>query len=78
LNFITEFDLEPLEIDTGPYSRDERLKGILWRLVFTVDETGCSEHVESREVKVMATVNCPDSSVPVPVDRVMPFDRHME
>jgi hypothetical protein len=39
------------------------------RFVFNVDETGCSEHIDSHEVTVVVPIDYPDPSVPVPVNR---------
>jgi hypothetical protein len=37
--------------------------------VFNMDETECSDHIDSREVRVIAPIDYPDPSVPVPHDR---------
>jgi hypothetical protein len=47
----------------------EKLMGVSRRFVFKVDETGCSEHIDSHEVTVVVSIDYPDPSVPVPVNR---------
>jgi hypothetical protein len=43
--------------------------GVSRRFVFNVDETGCSEHIDSHEVIVVVPIDYPDPSVPVSVSR---------
>jgi hypothetical protein len=38
------------------------------RFVFNVEETGCSEHIDSHEVTIVVPIDYPDPSVPVPVN----------
>jgi hypothetical protein len=47
----------------------EKLMGVSRRFVFNVDETGCSEHIDSHEMIVVVPIDYPDPSVPVPVNR---------
>jgi hypothetical protein len=39
------------------------------RFVFNVDETGCSDHIDSHDVTVVLPIHYPDPSVLVPVNR---------
>jgi hypothetical protein len=43
--------------------------GIPSEFVFNVDETRCSDHIDSREVRVIASIDYLDPSVLVPYDR---------
>jgi hypothetical protein len=43
--------------------------GIPREFVFNMDEIGCSDHTDSREVRVIAPIDYPDPWVPVPSDR---------
>jgi hypothetical protein len=42
--------------------------GISRRFVFNVDETGCSEHIDSYEATIVVPIDYPDPLVPVPVN----------
>jgi hypothetical protein len=57
------------EIDAWYNILSEKLIGVSRRFVLNVDETGCSEHIDSHEVTVMVPIDYPDLSVPVPVNR---------
>jgi hypothetical protein len=43
----------------------DKLMGVSRRFVFNVDETCCSEHIDSHEVIVVVPIDYPDPSVPV-------------
>jgi hypothetical protein len=55
------------EIDAWYNIISEKLMGIARRFVFNVDETGCSEQIDSHEVTVVVPIDYRDPSVPVPV-----------
>jgi hypothetical protein len=57
------------EIDAWYNILSEKLIGVSRRFVFNVDETGCSERIDSHEVTVVVPIDYPDPSVPVPVNR---------
>jgi hypothetical protein len=38
-------------------------------IVFNKDETGCSNHIDSGEIRAIAPIDYPDPSAPVPCDR---------
>jgi hypothetical protein len=46
----------------------EKLMGISRRFVFNVDETRCSEHIDSQEATVVLPIDYPDPSLPIPVN----------
>jgi hypothetical protein len=45
-----------------------KVQGIPRAFVFNVDETGCSEYSDSREVRALVPIGYPAPSVPVPVN----------
>ena len=45
------------------------VEGIPREFVFNMDETGCSDDSDAREVRVIAPAAYPDESIPVPYDR---------
>jgi hypothetical protein len=59
------FDMDASETDAWYNILSEKLMGVSRRFVFNVDETGCSEHIDSREVIVVVPIDYPDPSVPV-------------
>jgi hypothetical protein len=46
----------------------EKLMGDFRRFVFNVDETCCSEHIDSHGVTVVLPIDYPDPLVPAPVN----------
>jgi hypothetical protein len=46
----------------------EKLMGVSRRFVLNVDETGCSEHIDSHEMTIVVPIDYPDRSVPVRVN----------
>jgi hypothetical protein len=62
-------DMDASETDAWYNIRSEKLMGVSRRFVFNVDETGCSEHIDSHEVTIGVPIEYPDPSVPVPVNR---------
>jgi hypothetical protein len=57
------------EIDAWYNIISEELIGVSRRFVFSVDETDCSEHIDSHEVTIVDPINFPDPLVLVPVNR---------
>jgi hypothetical protein len=45
------------------------IDGIPRESVFNMDETGYSDHTDSREVRIIAPIDYPDPSIPIPYDR---------
>jgi hypothetical protein len=62
------FDMDASEIDAWYDILSEKLMCDSRGFVFNVDETGCSEHIDSHEVTVVLPIDYPDPSVPVPVN----------
>jgi hypothetical protein len=65
-------DSERLAVDaseTDAWSKilSEQLMGVSRRFVFNVDETDCSEHIDSHEVTIVVPIDYPDPLVPMPV-----------
>jgi hypothetical protein len=46
----------------------EKLMGVSQRFVFNVDQTGCSEYIDSYDVTIMLPIDYPDRPVTVPVN----------
>jgi hypothetical protein len=61
-------DMDASEMDAWDNILSEKQMGISRRFVFSVDETGCSEHIDSYEMTVVLPINYPDPSVPLPVN----------
>jgi hypothetical protein len=57
------------EIDAWYNILREKPTGVSRRFVLNLDETGCSEHIDSHEVRVVVPIDYPDPSVLVPVNR---------
>jgi hypothetical protein len=55
------------------YAWFERLStmvdGVLRAFLFNMDEIGCSDHPDSREVRVIVSIDFAEPSVPVPFER---------
>jgi hypothetical protein len=56
------------EIDACYNILSEKLMGVSRRFVFNIDETGCSEYIDSHEVTIVVPIDYPDRTVPVPVN----------
>jgi hypothetical protein len=61
--------VNPDEIFAWSHRLRSIVDGIPREFVFNTDETGCSDHIDSREVRLIAPINDPDPSVLVPYDR---------
>jgi hypothetical protein len=61
--------VDPGEIEAWFNKLEEKVQGIPRAFVFNVDETGCSEYSDSREVRALVPIDYPAPSVPVPVNR---------
>lgn len=61
--------VDPAEIEAWFRNLAAEVAGVPRDFVFNVDESGCSDHTDSHEVRVIAPVDYPNPSVPVPYDR---------
>jgi hypothetical protein len=61
-------DVDASETDAWYNILSEKLMGVSRRFVFNVEETGCSERIDSHEVTIAVPTDYPDPSVPVPVN----------
>jgi hypothetical protein len=61
--------VQPEHIEAWFERLEQSVAGVPREFVFNVDETGCSEYSDSREVKVLVPIDYARPSVPVPVDR---------
>jgi hypothetical protein len=61
--------VDPGEIEAWFNKLEEKVQGIPRAFVFNLDETGCSESLDSREVRALVPIDYPAPSVPVPVNR---------
>jgi hypothetical protein len=59
----------PEQIEAWFDELEAKVQGIPREFVFNVDETGCSEQSDSREVRAFVPMSYTSASVPVPVDR---------
>jgi hypothetical protein len=64
-------DMDASETDTCHNVLSDKQMVISPRFVFNVDETGCSEHIDSHEAAIVLPIDSPDPSVLVPVNRQM-------
>jgi hypothetical protein len=62
-------DMDASDMDTCCNVLSEKQMGISRRFVFNVDETGCSEHLNSHEATVVLPIDYPDPLIPLPVNR---------
>jgi hypothetical protein len=61
--------VDPTEIEAWFRELAIEVAGIPRAFVLNVDETGCSDCSDKREVRVVAPIDYPEPSVPVPYDR---------
>jgi hypothetical protein len=61
--------VQPGQIEAWFERLEQSVAGVPRAFVFNVDETGCSECSDSREVKVLMPIDYARPSVSVPVDR---------
>jgi hypothetical protein len=61
--------VDPAEIEAWFTELAAEVADVPRDFVLNVDETGCSDHPDSHEVRVIAPVDYPDPSVPIPDDR---------
>jgi hypothetical protein len=46
-----------------------KIEGVPRAFIYNVDETGCSDYADKREIRVLVPACCDATSVPVPIDR---------
>jgi hypothetical protein len=57
------------EIDAFYEEMDQILRHVPKQFVTNVDETGCADFVDTRNVYVIVPATYPDDTIPIPVDR---------
>jgi hypothetical protein len=61
--------VNPTEISAWFSLLSSIVDGIPLEFVFNMDAAECSDHTDSQEVRVIAPIDYPDPSVPIPYDR---------
>jgi hypothetical protein len=60
---------DPAVIDAWYQELAANIEGVPRQFIFNVDEAGCCDYADKRELTVLVPLDFPEPSIPIPVDR---------